>query len=100
MVRGNWKTSAFRPSVAAPLHSQLGLGHRRADPSHQFRALSAQDEELALHAGDAESRAGDARHPRPLQEILHDRSPPKEYADGNGGGISKTRNQSHGPTRR
>ena len=98
--RSDRQAAAFRAAVAAPLHSQLGLGDRRPDAGDQFRRVSAEDEELAIHAGDAEDRAGNAPDPGQVQEVFDERPAQEGNAGRDGAALPAPRHQSHGATGR
>src|SRR2546422_7768816 len=59
--------------MAAPLRTQLRLGHHLDDCAAQHLAFPAQGEELALHAANAKGGAGGQGYSRALQEVFHAR---------------------------
>src|SRR5579863_4742967 len=94
MVWRDFESAAFRAAMAASLHSKLGLGHRRVDAGNQHRRLPAEDEKLALNAGDAEDRSGNAPDPGQVQEIFDDGSAQERHAGRNAGAAAAARYQS------
>src|SRR5579862_5076098 len=86
--------------MAAPVHTELGMGDRCVNTRDQLCRFPAKNEELALHAGDAENRAGNARDTGPVQEVFDDRSAPEKNAGRNDGTLPAPRNQPHDATER
>ena len=63
---------------------------------HQYGALSAEGEELAVHAEDAEGGAGNPPDSGPLQEIFHARSAQAGDEQGSDGGVQPRGREPHG----
>src|SRR5271163_1527889 len=79
-----------------PVRSELRLGDRDSDADNQHGDFSAQDEELALNAEDAESGAGNQADSGPLQEIFDERSAQEQNERRSDGGVRARRHQPDG----
>ena len=101
LVNFGWTGIIAKPLlwILQTLHTkvvQLGLVHRADDAGDQHRDVSAEDEELAFDAKNAESGPGNPPDSGSLQEIFDERSAQEKNERRSDGGVQPRRHQSVG----
>ena len=96
MDRNHREAAAVDFADAAHQSAELGLVHRADDAGDQPRDVSAEDEELAFDAEDAESGAGNPADSGSLQEIFDERSAQEKNERRSDGGVQPRRHQPDG----
>ena len=93
MDRDHREAAAVDFADAAHQSAQLGLVHRADDAGDQHRDVSAEDEELAFDAENAESGPGNPADSGSLQEIFDERSAQEKNERRSDGRVQPRRHQ-------